>query len=284
MPSGRAADGSDERRTFAAWRGVESTGDLRSRACGTGAAPGAAMRRLHTAVRSAGRGADRPAGPAIGVDRHGWRDREAARRWLPRRRVRPHTVTTGQRPRRPRRLGSPTGGPTVATLSLTGTTGSTRLRAYGSTRSDASTTRRGQGRRRLSSVGDYDHLERAFVQVTSVGHAGFRIDTRAGSILCDPWVQPGVLRLVVPVPGQQPAGLGRPRRLRLPLRLAPAQGPLRPARTAPSTSTRTPSCCCPDFPVPDLRRELEKLGLPPVLRDHRLASSTASAGPRATST
>ena len=28
------------------------------------------------------------------------------------------------------------------------------------------------------------------MQVTSIGHAGFRIDTRAGSILCDPWVNP----------------------------------------------------------------------------------------------
>lgn len=28
------------------------------------------------------------------------------------------------------------------------------------------------------------------MQVTSVGHAGFRIDTAAGAILCDPWVNP----------------------------------------------------------------------------------------------
>ena len=28
------------------------------------------------------------------------------------------------------------------------------------------------------------------MQVTSVGHAGFRIDTQAGSILCDPWLNP----------------------------------------------------------------------------------------------
>ena len=28
------------------------------------------------------------------------------------------------------------------------------------------------------------------MQVTSIGHAGFRIDTQAGSVLCDPWVNP----------------------------------------------------------------------------------------------
>ncbi|MGZ4563046.1 MAG: hypothetical protein ACXVX6_05605, partial [Mycobacterium sp.] len=28
------------------------------------------------------------------------------------------------------------------------------------------------------------------MQVTSIGHAGFRIDTQAGSILCDPWLNP----------------------------------------------------------------------------------------------
>lgn len=28
------------------------------------------------------------------------------------------------------------------------------------------------------------------MQVTSIGHAGFRIDTRAGSVLCDPWLNP----------------------------------------------------------------------------------------------
>src|SRR4051794_31978605 len=33
-------------------------------------------------------------------------------------------------------------------------------------------------------------LQKGIVQVTSVGHAGFLIQTQAGSILCDPWVNP----------------------------------------------------------------------------------------------
>ncbi len=85
-----------------------------------------------------------------------------------------------------------------------------------------------------------------------------------------PLGEPGVLRVVVPVPGQQHAGLGRPRRLRLPVCLAPAQGPLRPEEPAPSTSTRTRSCCCPTSRCPTCERELEKLGF------HRFFETTDS--------
>jgi UDP-MurNAc hydroxylase len=38
------------------------------------------------------------------------------------------------------------------------------------------------------------------VQVTSVGHAGFRIETRAGRILCDPWVNPAYFASWFPFP------------------------------------------------------------------------------------
>ncbi len=65
------------------------------------------------------------------------------------------------------------------------------------------------------------------MQITSVGHAGFHIQTEAGSILCDPWVTPDVFCVLGAVPRQHRVGLGRAGQLRLPLRLAPAQGPLR---------------------------------------------------------
>ena len=39
-----------------------------------------------------------------------------------------------------------------------------------------------------------------FVQVTNVGHAGFRIETQAGSILCDPWVNPAYFASWFPFP------------------------------------------------------------------------------------
>src|SRR5689334_6187807 len=43
-------------------------------------------------------------------------------------------------------------------------------------------------------------LQRVSVQVTSIGHAGFRIDTAAGSILCDPWVNPAYFASWFPFP------------------------------------------------------------------------------------
>src|SRR6185503_19461605 len=47
----------------------------------------------------------------------------------------------------------------------------------------------------------YPHrVERVLVQVTSVGHAGIRIDTKAGSILCDPWVNPAYFASWFPFP------------------------------------------------------------------------------------
>ncbi|MGZ5396331.1 MAG: MBL fold metallo-hydrolase, partial [Mycobacterium sp.] len=38
------------------------------------------------------------------------------------------------------------------------------------------------------------------MQVINVGHAGFRIDTNAGAILCDPWVNPAYFASWFPFP------------------------------------------------------------------------------------
>ncbi|MEU7826844.1 (2Fe-2S)-binding protein, partial [Catellatospora sp. NPDC049133] len=38
------------------------------------------------------------------------------------------------------------------------------------------------------------------MQVIGTGHAGFRIDTAAGSILCDPWVNPAYFASWFPFP------------------------------------------------------------------------------------
>ena len=97
------------------------------------------------------------------------------------------------------------------------------------------------------------------MQVTSVGHAGFRIDTKAGSILCDPWVNPAYFASWFPFPdnsGLDWAALGDvdyvyvshlhkdhfdPQNLR-------------------EHVNKDAVVLLPDFPVPDLRRELEGLG------------------------
>ena len=83
--------------------------------------------------------------------------------------------------------------------------------------------------------------------------------------------QPGLLRVVVLVPRQQRAGLGRPRRLRLPLRLAPAQGPLRSRRLLRRARQQgRRRCCCRTSRCPTCKRELEKLGF------HRFFETTDS--------
>jgi UDP-MurNAc hydroxylase len=97
------------------------------------------------------------------------------------------------------------------------------------------------------------------VQVTSVGHAGFRIDTRAGSILCDPWVNPAYFASWFPFPDNSTLDwdiLGDcdylyishlhhdhfdPEHLR-------------------AHVNKDAVVLLPDYPVPDLRSELEKLG------------------------
>ncbi|MEZ0052744.1 UDP-MurNAc hydroxylase [Mycobacterium sp. MAA66] len=97
------------------------------------------------------------------------------------------------------------------------------------------------------------------MQVTSVGHAGFRIDTNAGSILCDPWVNPAYFASWFPFPDNSQldwAALGDcdylyvshlhkdhfdPEHLR-------------------AHVNKNATVLLPDYPVPDLRRELEALG------------------------
>ena len=82
------------------------------------------------------------------------------------------------------------------------------------------------------------------VRITGTGHASMRIDTGAGQHPVRPVGQSGVLRVVVPLPGQFAAGLGHARRRRLPVRVPPAPGPLRRQEPAGSTSARRRPCCC----------------------------------------
>ncbi len=65
-----------------------------------------------------------------------------------------------------------------------------------------------------------------------------------------PLGQPGVLRVVVPVPRQQRAGLGRPRRLSTTSTSRTCTRTTSTRRTCASTSTRTRSCCCPTTRCP----------------------------------
>jgi UDP-MurNAc hydroxylase len=97
------------------------------------------------------------------------------------------------------------------------------------------------------------------VQVTSVGHAGFRIDTRAGSILCDPWVNPAYFASWFPFPDNSAldwAGLGDCDFLYVSHLHHDHFDP----RLLAAHVNKDAVVLLPDYPVPDLRDELEKLG------------------------
>lgn len=107
------------------------------------------------------------------------------------------------------------------------------------------------------------------MQVTSIGHAGFRIDTRAGSILCDPWLNPAYFGAWFPFPDNSQldwAALGDVDYLYI--------SHLHADHFDPSALrehvNKDAVVLLPDFPVADLRRELTGLGF------HRFIETTNS--------
>ena len=107
------------------------------------------------------------------------------------------------------------------------------------------------------------------MQVTNVGHAGFRIDTAAGSILCDPWVNPAYFASWFPFPDNSeldwPA-LGEVDYLYVSHLHKDHFDPV----NLRAHVNKDAVVLLPDYPVPDLRRELEKLGF------HRFFETTDS--------
>ncbi len=107
------------------------------------------------------------------------------------------------------------------------------------------------------------------MQVTSVGHAGFRIDTTAGSILCDPWVNPAYFASWFPFPDNSQldwAALGDVDYLYVSHLHKDHFDPVH----LRGNVNKDAVVLLPDFPVPELRRELEKLGF------HRFFETTDS--------
>ncbi len=97
------------------------------------------------------------------------------------------------------------------------------------------------------------------MQVTSVGHAGFRIETRAGSILCDPWVNPAYFASWFPFPDNSTLdwdALGDCDYLYVSHLHKDHFDP----ENLRAHVNKDAVVLLPDFPVPDLRRELEALG------------------------
>ncbi|MGH3636849.1 MAG: MBL fold metallo-hydrolase, partial [Mycobacterium sp.] len=107
------------------------------------------------------------------------------------------------------------------------------------------------------------------MQVTSVGHAGFRIETRAGSILCDPWVNPAYFASWFPFPdnsGLDWDALGDCDYLYV----SHLHKDHFDAQLLAAHVNKDAVVLLPDYPVPDLRNELSKLGF------HRFFETTDS--------
>ncbi|WP_099025253.1 MBL fold metallo-hydrolase [Mycolicibacterium palauense] len=107
------------------------------------------------------------------------------------------------------------------------------------------------------------------MQVTSVGHAGFLIETTAGRILCDPWLNPAYFGSWFVFPDNSAldwAALGDVDYLYV--------SHLHKDHFDPDNLrdhvNKDAVVLLPDFPVPDLRRELENLGF------HRFFETTDS--------
>ncbi|MCB1289774.1 MAG: MBL fold metallo-hydrolase, partial [Mycobacterium sp.] len=107
------------------------------------------------------------------------------------------------------------------------------------------------------------------MQVTSIGHAGFRIDTKAGSVLCDPWVNPAYFGSWFVFPdnsGLDWDAIGDCDYLYISHLHKDHFDP----RLLTEHVSKDAVVLLPDFPVPDLKRELEALGF------HRFYETTDS--------
>ncbi|MGN7134033.1 Rieske 2Fe-2S domain-containing protein [Rhodococcoides corynebacterioides] len=97
------------------------------------------------------------------------------------------------------------------------------------------------------------------MQVTSVGHAGFHITTTAGTILCDPWVNPAYFTSWFPFPDNSQLDwdtLGDCDYLYVSHLHKDHFDPKHLAAHVNKDAV----VLLPDYPVPDLKTELEKLG------------------------
>ena len=97
------------------------------------------------------------------------------------------------------------------------------------------------------------------MQVTSVGHAGFLIQTRAGSILCDPWVNPAYFASWFPFPDNSGLDWDAVGDCDY-LYISHLHKDHFDARHLSAHVNKDAMVLLADYPVPDLRHELCKLG------------------------
>ncbi|WP_063063611.1 Rieske 2Fe-2S domain-containing protein [Nocardia violaceofusca] len=97
------------------------------------------------------------------------------------------------------------------------------------------------------------------MQITSVGHAGFHIRTAAGTILCDPWVNPAYFASWVPFPDNTGLDWDELGNCDF-LYVSHLHRDHFDAKNLLDHVNKDATVLLPDYPVPDLQRELEKLG------------------------
>lgn len=116
------------------------------------------------------------------------------------------------------------------------------------------------------------------MQITSVGHAGFHIRTAAGTILCDPWVNPAYFASWFPFPDNTRLdwdALGDVDYLYV----SHLHRDHFDAAHLAKHISKDATVLLPDYPVPDLRRELEKLGFTKFFETEDSVKHTVS-GPK----
>lgn len=116
------------------------------------------------------------------------------------------------------------------------------------------------------------------MQITSIGHAGFHIQTTAGSILCDPWTNPTYFSSWIPFPDNSEldwAALGQCDYLYV----SHLHRDHFDERNLRENVNKDATVLLPDYPVPDLKRELQKLGFTKFVETTDSEKATVS-GPK----
>src|SRR4030081_473613 len=97
------------------------------------------------------------------------------------------------------------------------------------------------------------------MRVTGLGHASALIETKYGSVLCDPWVNPAYFGSWFPFPDNSQLDWDTLGDFDYPYVSPRPKDHFDPATLAKHVN-KNATVPLPDYPVPDLRRELEKLG------------------------
>jgi UDP-MurNAc hydroxylase len=97
------------------------------------------------------------------------------------------------------------------------------------------------------------------MQITCLGHAGLHIETRCGTILCDPWKNPAYFDSWFVFPDNTDLDWDRFGNVDY-LYVSHLHRDHFDAQNLSEHVSRDATVLLPDFPVPDLRTELEKLG------------------------